>query len=181
MSWGGFLGAIGGSAINANAVSGSNMAARKMAREQMRFQRDMSNTAHQRAVRDLKEAGLNPQLAAGNPASSPSGASADVDAPQIDMPAIMSAFSQQMEQDRVDLDKARLGIEQAKSAAEIAKTISETDLTKMKTRLSQKGMIRADMEGEASKVINQMLEWIQKKWNFNQPPKFEGDFRRRKP
>jgi len=45
--------------------------------KQMRFQRDMSNTAHQREVEDLGKAGLNPVLSAKlGGASSPPGASA---------------------------------------------------------------------------------------------------------
>lgn len=44
------------------------------AQAQMAFQREMSNSAHQREVEDLKKAGLNPILSANAGSSTPSGA-----------------------------------------------------------------------------------------------------------
>ena len=56
----------------------TNEANIQTAREQMRFQERMSSTAHQRAVTDLRRAGLNPILAAAKPASTPAGARAEI-------------------------------------------------------------------------------------------------------
>lgn len=65
-----------GGLIGDSGQKAANRANLQIAREQMAFQERMSNTAIRRRVDDMKAAGLNPILAAGQPASTPAGASA---------------------------------------------------------------------------------------------------------
>lgn len=57
----------------------NNVWSAEQAQKQMDFQREMSNTAHQREVADLQAAGLNPILSANSGASVPNGASGETD------------------------------------------------------------------------------------------------------
>lgn len=69
---------IGGSILSGLGQSRANRQNAALARDQMAFQERMSNTAYQRAAKDLSKAGLNRILALGSPASSPGGQTAQM-------------------------------------------------------------------------------------------------------
>lgn len=130
-----------------------------IANNQMKFQQAMDNTKHQREVADLKAAGLNPILSAGNASSAPSGASTTLQAPQINMPDLM-AYGISLKQ--LEQKDAEINNQTALTTAQIANTISDTDLKKAQKILAQKGLIRANLEGEASQVLSDIIKAVKK-------------------
>jgi len=103
--WGAVAGAVGGGLISAFSQQKANQSNEKLSSRQMRFQRDMSNTAHQRQVKDLKAAGLNPILSANTGASAPQGSMAQM---QPEDPNIGDVVSTALEAKRLKQDLKNL-------------------------------------------------------------------------
>ena len=112
---------LGSALIGYRGAKKQNIASAQQAQQQMDFQREMSNTAVQRRMADLKAAGINPILAGSKEASSPSGAMA----PQV--------------------NQAQVALSTLGTASQIANTIANTKLTDAKTGVIGPAGMLADM------------------------------------
>ena len=116
-------GSVGGAVIGGVAGGLSedpNDVARDEAQKNRDFQAEMSNTAHQREVKDLQAAGLNPLLSANSGASTPSG-----------------SMAQTFDKSTAEMQRAQMMANIAQISASSARTIAETKNVLANTRIAE--------------------------------------------
>lgn len=139
----------------------ANRANAKESKRNRKFQERMSSTAHQREVKDLIAAGLNPILSAtgGGGASTPGGSMARMENSARDVSSNISKTAQLKTQIEATKAGTNLNNEQAAVAAETAKLVKEKILTEQATakNMASNANIR-EMESELFTDLTGLLE-----------------------
>lgn len=141
-----------------NKVNNANL---ESANKQMEFQERMSSSAHEREVKDLIAAGLNPVLSANNGASSPMGAYANVDSSPISAKFARQNLNKELENARTiqamqNDNSYKIAMAQLANQMELGKyTVdTQTKTQRFDTIVSEYGLLAGLAYGLAEGMYN---------------------------
>lgn len=146
---GALLGAsVGGSVSSAYSARETNRQQQDLSLQQMEFQKMMSDTAHQREVKDLRAAGLNPILSSRYGGSStPSGSMAVLQNPDKDVTANITntarmSLETEMNKELIKTERTKQQVNTAlaaKEGSEALNSLEKAKQSRMVTEVMEKG------------------------------------------
>lgn len=167
MVWGAVIGAaasLAGGAMQQSAQTGASTDQRHFAREMFDKQKKLMNTAHQREVKDLRKAGLNPILSAKTSGAGTPGAlgyqppqfrNIGAEAVQAGAAAHTAQSVHRMQQSQASVNDEQI----AQVRASVEQTKAQTGKTKADTRVATEMITNMRLEAEriaaeADRIIN---------------------------
>jgi len=172
--WGSIASAAAGG-LNYVGQKDANATNMQLASNQMDFQREMSNTSYQRAVADMKKAGLSPMLAySQGGASSPGGATTTVQ--NKFSGAVQAAQAQQLQSEQIKQIQSQTMLNNSTAAKTQADTLLSAQ--ELKNRTQSELNLREDMqriinaakrEGASATQIAQLTKAVQQAMSISEP------------
>lgn len=152
----GYLGQREANRTNVDIANRATMANSMEAQKQRDFQKEMSNTSHQRQIADLESAGLNPLLSATGGASSPSGAAGSAATTSVEN-EIGAGITSAIEAKTMELAIKKQKQEITNMQAEKENIKSQTYRNSVEANVKSKDIPKADFINKVYKNIMPMI------------------------